>query len=85
MTKPMGERLMAVETKLQDVCEDIQEIKTTNTTEHSEIKQMIKDFIDGADGKYAPRVAWDIVKIALGVVITASVGLVVYLIERHII
>lgn len=69
----------------QQIKTEIAEIKSDNKSEHGEIKQIIKDFIDGADSKYAPRVAWDIVKIGIGVLITASVGLVIYLIEKHII
>lgn len=73
-----------MEQQIKDVCTNVDEMKKNNTSEHAEIKQMIRDFIDGADSKYAPRVAWDIVKIALGVIITGAVGLVVYLIQRHI-
>lgn len=49
-----NERLAVLETKLDDACDKINDIKVTNVAEHQEIKTIISDFIKQADKRYAP-------------------------------
>lgn len=44
-----------LEQKTDDLCTDVVELKTDNKTEHTEIKVLIKDFIETADKKYASK------------------------------
>ena len=48
MAIKMGERMAKLENEVIN-------IKESNTKEHLEIKEMISDFIDSADSKYAPK------------------------------
>lgn len=73
MTIPEGERLAKVEQKLEDVCNDIGEIKKTLNT-----------FIQSADDKYTAK--W-VEKTYLAFLVTAAtslLGIFIYLLERHI-
>lgn len=68
------ERIARMEQKLQDVCEDLMEIKVS-----------LKDFIEQADSRYASK--WT-EKITIGLLSAAGtgvLGLFIYLVERHII
>ena len=60
-TKPMGERIMAVETKLTNVCDDITELKTSNTTEHQEIKSLIEKGMNGKANKWVETFVYAII------------------------
>lgn len=54
---------------------EVRNIKEQNTTEHTEIKKMISDFIESADKKYASKwtekVVWFVLTIILAGFFTA--------------
>ena len=60
-TKPIGERIMAVETKLTDVCDDITELKTSNTIEHREIKDLIEKGMSSKANKWVETFVYAII------------------------
>lgn len=77
-------RLATMEQKIADVCVNVDEMKQVNSTEHQEIKKMINDFIESADKKYAPSWIATAVKTFLGLLATATIGFIVWIIERII-
>ncbi len=68
------------ETKIELLNQEMQMVKDQNTKEHSEIKSMIfelrnefRDFIDGADDKYASKTVEKVVYGLIGTILTAIV------------
>lgn len=72
MTKTDLERLAVVETKIDNVCDEI-----------SELKQTLKDFIESADKKYAPQYLEKVFWASFGTIFAAGVGVLAYLVNNH--
>ena len=62
----MAERMAKVETEVTN-------LKDSNTREHDELKEMIKEFIDSADSKFASKTTE---KLVYGMVALILVGFV---------
>lgn len=69
----MAERLGIVENEVKN-------LKDNNTKEHTEIKKLIKDFIESADDKYAPRWLMTVLSWIAGILaLVIAMGIVKYL------
>jgi hypothetical protein len=67
------ERMAKMEQKLDDVCADLTEIKAT-----------IKDFIESADSKYAPRWVADLMKTGIGIITVSALGFLVWVLQQYL-
>ena len=63
----MEARLVKIETTLDYIKEE----QDRNKDDHTEIKKMIKDFVDGADKKYANKTAEYITYGLVAIIVTA--------------
>jgi len=69
----MVERVARVETEIAN-------LKVSNTSEHQEFKEIIKEFIDSADTKYASKIVERLVYGIVGTILIAFLGAVITLI-----
>jgi len=56
-----------------------------NDDAHLRIEQKIDELPDRLKGEFSGKWVENIVKVGLGVVLSGAIGLVIYLIERHLI
>jgi hypothetical protein len=85
MTKLETERLAIVETQIKDMGQRMDRQFGENAETNRRIESKLDDFISCADKKFAPAwVAW-FIKLWIGGLLTSAIGLLVYLIQKHII
>lgn len=70
----MAERIGIVENEVKN-------LKDSNEKDHAELKKLIHEFIDSADGKYAPK--W--ITTVLGFLASIFGGITIYTISRAIV
>jgi len=68
-----GERLMKMETTLDYLKEQQKLMNDTNLKEHQEIKQILKDFTESADKKYATKLTEKMVYGMAGLMLTTII------------